>query len=53
MNGIDNVGFMPSRLATHGPFCFVNTSDPRASNLTNAYGDPWAGAYTRPLIIST
>ena len=30
--------YMPSTLATGGPFCFINTSDPRAVNFTSANG---------------
>ena len=30
--------YMPSTLATSGPFCFVNASDPRAINFTSANG---------------
>lgn len=32
------LGYLPAALATTGPFCFVNASDPRAVNYTNATG---------------
>jgi len=40
-NSMEELGYMPSLLATLGPFCFVNAADPRAIQFIKANGWSW------------